>query len=321
MISDADLLDARLVVVGNLNRDLRTAPLARSDRLLEDGETSAASLIETIGGGGANSAVSAAALGAQVAFVARVGRDGLGDRLEESLRSRGIETRLARSADAPTGTSLALAYTSGQRHFVSCLPSSRQLCAEDVPDELLAGQHHLLRADIWFSEAMLYGGNARLLATARAAGLATSIDLNWDPSWGHIAERERERRIAAVREVLPLVDLAHGNERELLAFTGCQRLEDALTALERWGVGAVVLHLGARGSGWWQRGSLVAEPAVSPARIVHQAGTGDLLSVVMMLLNRCDAGIRERLHHANAVVAAYMEGSSFQPALLEEQTA
>ncbi len=247
--------------------------------------------------------------------------DGLGGRLESALSVRGVATQLVRSTDAPSGTSLALAFDSGQRHFVSCLPSSRQLCEEDVPDAVLSGQHHLLRADIWFSEAMLFGGNARLLAKARAAGLATSIDLNWDPSWGHIQEREREQRIAAVRAVLPLVDLAHGNMRELCAFTGCRTLEEALASLERQGVGAVVVHLGTRGAGWFQQGMLLVEPPVRPARIVHQAGTGDLLSVVMMLLHRCDAPVQERLRHANGVVAAYMQGSSFQPATLEEAMA
>jgi sugar/nucleoside kinase (ribokinase family) len=309
----ASIAAARLCVVGNLNRDLRAAPIAPGPRLLRDGETSTASVAETIGGGGANSAISAAALGARTTLAARVGADELGDRLDAAMQARGVLTRLARSSDAPTGTSLALAFDGGHRHFVSCLPSSRQLAERDLPDDLLDGQHHLLRADIWFSEPMLFGGNRRLFARARAAGVATSIDLNWDPAWGSASARERERRLRAVREALPLVDLAHGNARELCAVTGCRRLERALTRLSRWGCGAVVVHLGARGAGWWQDGELIVEPATRPSRIVNQAGTGDLLSVIMILTHRSGAGVRERLRYANRTVAAYMEGRALKP--------
>jgi sugar/nucleoside kinase (ribokinase family) len=318
MSLDDDIRGARLCIVGNLNRDLRTAPLPGSARLLRDGETSADSVVETLGGGGANSAVSAASLGAEVAFVARVGDDALGRRLEATLQERGVRPHLARSADAPTGTSLALAYRSGERHFVSCLPSSRRLRDEDVPEAALAGSHHLLRADVWFSDDMLFGGNRRLLERARRAGIATSIDLNWDPQWGRISAGDRRRRIQAVREALPLVDLAHGNERELCAFAHTKSLREALTRLSRWGVGAVVVHLGSRGAGWWQDGELTIERSVRPSRVVNSAGTGDLLSVTMMALHRSGAPVRERLRYANTVVARYMEGASFQPALVAE---
>jgi sugar/nucleoside kinase (ribokinase family) len=321
MSCEEDIRAARLCVVGNLNRDLRTAPLPGTARLLRDGETSAESVVETLGGGGANSAVSAAGLGADVAFVARVGDDALGRRLEATLEERGVRPYLVRSSDAPTGTSLALAYRSGERHFVSCLPSSRQLRDEDVPEAALEGQHHLLRADVWFSDDMLYGGNRRLLERARRVGIATSIDLNWDPLWGRISAGDRRRRIQAVREVLPLVDLAHGNERELCAFAHTRSLREALARITRWGAGAVVVHLGSRGAGWWQDGELLVERSVRPSRIVNSAGTGDLLSVTMMALHRSAAPIRERLRHANTVVARYMEGASFQPALVSEASA
>jgi len=62
-LDESALRGGRLCVVGNINRDLKTAPLVASDRLFQDGETSVSSIVETIGGGGANSACIAAALG------------------------------------------------------------------------------------------------------------------------------------------------------------------------------------------------------------------------------------------------------------------
>ena len=44
---------SRLCVVGNLCRDVKTAPIRAEDRLFHDGETSTDSIVETVGGGGA----------------------------------------------------------------------------------------------------------------------------------------------------------------------------------------------------------------------------------------------------------------------------
>ena len=67
------LAAGNLCVVGNLNRDVKTAPLRPEPRLLEDGETGAAWIVETIGGGAANSASAAASLGARTALLAVFG--------------------------------------------------------------------------------------------------------------------------------------------------------------------------------------------------------------------------------------------------------
>src|SRR5580704_13765141 len=117
MRDDSFLKGSSLCVVGNINRDVKTAPFAAGNALLTDGETSVGSIIETIGGGGANSAFAAAALGARVAFQGRVGADALGDRLERTLSKHGVAAHLARDAKQPSGTSLALSYDNGHRHF------------------------------------------------------------------------------------------------------------------------------------------------------------------------------------------------------------
>jgi ribokinase len=303
---------ARMCVVGNINRDIRTSPLPASSEIQADGETTSEQLQETIGGGGALSAMAAAALGAKVCLVGRIGADALGTQLEMQLRERGVQPLLVRSDDAPTGTSLALTYQSGARHFVSCLPSSRQLTYADIPLDLLDGQQHLLRADIWFSDEMLYLGNRLLFDKARQAGVATSIDLNWDPQWGTVSSHDSARRIAAVVELLPLTDIAHGNARELCQFTGESSLENALLQLERWGCASVVVHMGKAGAGFFQGGKLLTAAAGRPTRIVHAAGTGDLLSMVMIALHRSGLPLEERLRFANDVVARYMEGGDLR---------
>ncbi|MHB8523767.1 MAG: carbohydrate kinase family protein [Limisphaerales bacterium] len=300
---------ANLCVVGNINRDLKPAPLRPGDYLFQDGETAVASIAETIGGGGANSAFAAAALGARVAFLGKVGADALGDRLERTLARHGIAARLARDSGHPTGTSVALTFDNGQRHFISSLPNNEALAFDDLDLRVLPEFGHLFRADIWFSEKMLFGGNERLFRAARDAGLAVSIDLNWDPQWGRANAGEILERKQAVRAALPWVNLAHGNARELIEFADAADLDAALRRLTDWGVGAVVVHLGERGAGYFLRGELTVEPPAPVTQRVNTTGTGDVLSVCMMLLHQqSDVPIPERLRLANRVVAEFIEG-------------
>src|SRR4026208_1336473 len=154
MLSERDLQGSSLCVVGNLNRDLKTAPIRPDPSLFSDGETPISSVAETIGGGGANSACAAATLGARVTFLGKIGADPLGSRLERTLRHLGMATHLIRDQQHPTGNSIALSFEGGQRHFLSCLPASSALRFEELPIDTLDGHDHLLRADIWFSESM-----------------------------------------------------------------------------------------------------------------------------------------------------------------------
>ncbi len=141
--------------------------------------------METIGGGGANSALFAAGLGAKARFAGKVGDDALAHSSSETLLGRGIASFVRRDPEVQTGSSLVLTYANGCRHFISHQPNNYTLDFSDIDLAILAGGGHLLRADVWFSQPMLDGGNARLLQAARERGLATSLDLNWDPCWGY----------------------------------------------------------------------------------------------------------------------------------------
>jgi sugar/nucleoside kinase (ribokinase family) len=309
MLDESAFRQGSLCVVGNINRDVKTAPLRPGNDLFQDGETSVSFVTETIGGGGANSAFAAASLGARVAFLGKVGADGLGNRLERNLTQHGISAQLARDRAHPSGTSIALAFENSHRHFISCLPASRALTFADLDLQAMTPHQHLLRADIWFSEPMLQEGNRRLFEAARAAGMDVSLDLNWDPHWGHAPAGEIQARKQSVRAVLPWVNLIHGNIRELTEFADAPDLQTALRRLMEWGAQAVVVHLGNKGAGYYHQGTWVEEPAAPVHCHVNTTGTGDVLSVCMMLLHRCpQASIPERLALANQVVAQFIEG-------------
>ncbi|HEY9172449.1 MAG TPA: carbohydrate kinase family protein [Verrucomicrobiae bacterium] len=309
MLDDTAFRGSRLCIVGSICRDVKTSPIAPGDHLCHDGETPADYLVETIGGGGANSALFAAGLGAEVRFAGKVGTDALGAQLEQELQRRGVCSYVRRDPLVRTGSSIVLSYTNGCRHFISAQPNNCALDFGDLDLSMLDGTDHLLRADVWFSERMLHGGNAALLQAARDRGLATSLDLNWDPLWGVADAARVAARKEAVRRLLPLVTLVHGNVRELSLFADAPDLPTALERLTKWGAEAVVVHMGDKGAGFFSDDRLTVEPCVPVQRIVHTAGTGDLLSVCMMLLHACPTGsIAEKLRLANRVVGEFMEG-------------
>src|SRR5439155_22646171 len=100
----------RLTVVGSINLDL----VARAKRLPRPGETvSGARFSRVPGGKGANQAVAAARLGAEVQMIGCVGRDELADDALTGLRGAGVEERWL-AKDAPTGIALVTVDGAGE---------------------------------------------------------------------------------------------------------------------------------------------------------------------------------------------------------------
>ena len=159
-----------LCVVGNVNRDVRVHPAPGSDSLLQDGETAVPAITETIGGGGANSACAAAALGGKVHFVGKIGADALGRQVQLAMERHGVKPSLTQDSNCVTGTTVALGFETGHRHFLSCLPNNQTLRFEDLDLSALGRCQHLLRADVWFSLEMLETGNEGTLSTKTQTG-------------------------------------------------------------------------------------------------------------------------------------------------------
>jgi sugar/nucleoside kinase (ribokinase family) len=309
MLDETVFRGSRLAIVGSICRDVKIGAIHAGGHLLEDGETPTAFIAETIGGGGANSALAAAALGADVRFCGKVGADSLGQRIEQALVRRGVTTFIRRDPNVATGNSVVLSYENGCRHFISCQPNNYSLTMADIDCTILSGAGHLLRADVWFSEPMLAGGNEELFRAARAQGLATSLDINWDPHWGSADATTIARRKEAVRRILPSVDLVHGNVRELNQFADSGDLHATLRKITAWGAAAITIHMGADGAGYYRGGQLTLAPAIPPRQYKNTAGAGDLLSVCMMLLHdRDEIPLGDRLRLANTIVSEFIEG-------------
>src|SRR5258708_13298443 len=87
----------------------------------------------TPGGKGANQAVAAAKLGAQVWFVGRVGNDVFGDRAIESIAAAGVDTSFVkRDPDAPSGVALIFVDEMGQNSIVVASGANSKVSREDL---------------------------------------------------------------------------------------------------------------------------------------------------------------------------------------------
>ncbi|MCD6350772.1 MAG: ribokinase [Armatimonadetes bacterium] len=126
-------MPARVAVVGNINIDF----LLPTSRPPEPGENLVADDLQLQAGGkGANQAVAAARLGAEVYMVGRVGKDPFGTLLRQNLEREGIDTaRVSVDSGKPTGSAFVMVLPSGENAILSALGANLQLlppCIEDA---------------------------------------------------------------------------------------------------------------------------------------------------------------------------------------------
>jgi ribokinase len=118
-----------LTVVGSINLDL----VARCDRLPRPGETVTGASFDRIPGGkGANQAVAAARLGADVTMVGCVGDDDFAREAAEALEEANVAIQGVRAVGGPTGVALILVDASGENQIVVAPGANMQLRPDDV---------------------------------------------------------------------------------------------------------------------------------------------------------------------------------------------
>src|SRR5215831_2147058 len=162
----------RLTVVGSINLDL----VVQAERLPRPGETvSGARFARVPGGKGANQAVAAARLGAEVALVGCVGRDEVAEEALAGLREAGVAERWT-AKDAPTGIALITVDAAGETTIVVAPGANAEL----GPDDLSLG----------VADAVLCQQEIPAETVARAAELAPRFFLNAAPARDGAPEAE-----------------------------------------------------------------------------------------------------------------------------------
>jgi ribokinase len=123
-------MNGHILVVGSINMDL----VVRVPRHPQIGETILGGSFATFPGGkGANQAVAAARLGAEVKMIGRVGKDAFGEALLETVARDGVDTSfLFRDPDAASGVALITVDEAGRNTIVVAAGANARLTADDV---------------------------------------------------------------------------------------------------------------------------------------------------------------------------------------------
>jgi sugar/nucleoside kinase (ribokinase family) len=271
-------VDGGVICSGAIVVDVLVRPVERP----EWGTTTFVETIETHpGGNGANTAVALARVGTPVRLLGAVGRDANGRYLLDALAQAGVDTSLVSLADDPTGATIVLVNGAGERKFLHAVGAGAEAFAEGIdfgPAATEGMSHYHLASP--FILPKLRPRMAEVLAAARAAGLTTSLDTNWDPLglW-----------METIGPCLPHLDFLFMNEDEARMLPG---------AAAR----TTVLKRGARGCAIYAGGREILCPAFD-VPVVDTTGAGDCFAAGYLAAMLRGDGPEECGRFANAVAA------------------
>lgn len=250
---------ARIVVVGSINMDLVTQAL----RFVGPGETILGDRFLTVPGGkGANQAVAAARLGAEVALVGALGDDGFGQQLRAGLAAEGVNLdHVAQLADSASGTaSITLA---GGENQIIVVPAAN---ARVTPAQVEAAQSLIGRADAVLvqMEIPLETVEATLRLGHR---LGVPVILNPAPA----------QKLPT--DWLQLASYLTPNQHELAILLGAEPADEFKTLMQS-APCPVVLTRGGEGAWYRERGEPRHQPGFEVA-VVDSTGAGDTFNAAL----------------------------------------
>lgn len=249
----------RIVVVGSLNMDI----VVQTNRYPKPGETILGNNVQFIPGGkGANQAVAAARLGAQVSMIGAVGEDAFGQELLQSLQKDGIHTAGV-SQMAGFSTGIASIYLAEDDNSIVVIPGANY---QVTPAHMDKNEELFAQADIVLLQLEIPVETV-LYAAKKAKKYGKLVVLNPAP-----AQKLPE-------EIFTYVDYITPNETELSWYTDMktegEQLQEAMKRMLEMGVPNVVTTLGSEGSAVLTAGADLKKIKGYKVEVVDTTGAGD----------------------------------------------
>jgi len=292
----------KIVVVGSSNTDM----VVKAARIPAPGETVlGGASVMAAGGKGANQAVAAARLGAEVTLVARLGADPLGDEAIAGYQKDSILTDLiVRDPDRPTGVALILVDAHGENSITVALGANEALSPDDVEraaDRIRAADAVVMQLEVPLAAV------ERAAAIARAAGVPVILDPAPAPDGG-LPE-------ALLRNVTCLKP----NESEAERLTGISvsdlaSAERAARALQELGPRTVIITLGSQGAIVVDEAAVHHVPAYR-VTAVDTTAAGDAFTGALATALGAGAALVEAVRRAAAAGALAATRMGAQPSL------
>ena len=291
---------SRVLVVGSANVDYIVAV----SRLPLPGETvTGGTLLVAHGGKGANQALAARRLGAEVRLIGCVGDDAAGRAIQGALTAAGIDASgLTPAGDAPTGTALIVVDAAGANQIAVAPGANRRLDVELVRRHTGA----LAWADVVVCQLETpLPTVAWVLSEARRRGVTTILNPAPVPD--------------AALDLWPAVDYLTPNAGEAGRLGGRPVTDrasaaEAARALRAHGVGAVIVTLGVDGALLVDAHGVVHAGGVA-VTAVDTTGAGDAFNGALAVALGERRPLRDALAFANAAAALACTRRGAQPSL------
>lgn len=311
LIKDIDIL-----AIGEINPDIIVSdpdPVPVFDEV----ERVIESVHMTVGSSSAIFACGAARLDFRVAFFGAVGDDAFGRFMLDAMRARGIDVS-ACVVDPAKRTGSTVILTSGRdRAILTEMGAIGAMDVDAVPGSLVDRARHIHSGCFYLQET----SRDRLpgfFAAARARGISTSFDTNWDPTgnWD-----------SGVAAMLGACDVFFPNATEARRIARLDDVEEAARALARIGATGrsdggpiVAVKLGAEGAlACRADGPLVRVPGM-PVTPLDTTGAGDSFNAGFLRAWLDGADLRECLRWgavSGAISTRRLGGIDGQPTMDE----
>lgn len=256
------MMNPKLLVVGELNVDLILNKIQAFPQVGK--ETIADEMDICLGSSSAIMAANSAAMGVDTTFCGVVGDDYFGDLILGELERRSVDLRhVTKLAGQKTGCTLVLNY--GQdRANITYQGAMNLLTIRDIPFGSSVIYQHLHVSSLFLQKGLL-SDLEQIFINARAAGMTTSLDLQWDPA---------EQWAFDYARCLPHVDVFMPNESELLALTKTDSISSGIEKIRPY-LNTLALKMGKNGSMGICGNQQLTVSAFEGPHFVDAIGAGD----------------------------------------------
>lgn len=251
-----------VLVVGELNVDIILDKIDGFPEMSK--EKLAENFTVTLGSSSAIFASNLSTLETSVAFLGKTGMDNFGELIQKSLKAKGVDTDfIIQTHEYNTGATVVLNYDM-DRAMVTYPGAMEHLQESDVRDDILTEARHLHVSSV-FLQPKLKQNIVSLFKRAKAFGLTTSLDPQWDPA---------EQWELDLKQLLPYVDIFLPNRKELKLLTGTQTVEAGIAALKDF-ANVLVVKDGENGAILHANGRTIKKAAFLNREVADCIGAGD----------------------------------------------
>lgn len=270
------------------------------------------------GGAPANVAVAAARLGANTAFIGKVGQDFFGEHLRDVLNREGVDTRGLRFDDGARTTLALIAQLNENNEYIFYRNpgADQRLRADELDRALLSSTRALHIGSISLTDEPSRGATFEAVRLAKQSKALISFDVNFRPGLWH----SRTEALAQIEAMLANTDVLKVNEEELELLTNVSDVEQGSARLLGRGPGLIVVTLGAEGSFYRSAQTSGRVPGFK-VEALDSTGCGDaftgalLVQLVKHGMQNLDAQLQAALQFANAAGAITATRRGAIPAL------